>query len=694
MTADPDCALLTPPADPSPRTLLKDMDNHSQEIVDEEDTTLTQTTTTTTTKIPKGLKSLKGLDTLVNQHSVSHHHQSQSTTPSDGNGSEQEDQTGADSGLPVEGDTTMTNKTQSTFATFRAPPTSLSSSAAKDLSSLAFSKLPGQQKNDNGSPSGGELSGSPSNSSLASTRSSAGPGTPSSTEGYHISTTTITTKKRKVRRPTFEPRSSRLDPEALTKNQDPFRGFHTLFWIVMGAYGVITFDEEWTRVGKAFGGTLFSSFSQDAIMLAVSDFGLVLSTGVAFLLIKIIAKGWIRYQNVGMVVQHCVQLLFLLVAIAWTIWRDWPWVQSGFFTLHAITMLMKIHSYIAYNGELSEKLILLKKAEQAYAQHKKDDAMTADDHNTTDDQPHDTEADTSSESSSPLQGSPSPNDTTTDSDQDLTAHRHHRLASEAAAALLQEPATLNSNVLAAEIEELRSDLKCQNGELWPANVTIANFVDYLIVPSLIYELQYPRTTKIRPMYVFEKSVATLGTFTLLYLTTEHYIYPVVFDPTISPLRALVLLLIPFMMNYLMIFYIIFECICNAFAELSRFADRNFYEDWWNCVSFDEWARKWNKPVHHFLLRHVYDSSIESFHLSKSNAALATFFLSSCVHELVMMVVTRKVRLYLFVLQMFQLPLIWMGNNKTVREKPRLANALFWLGMFCGPPLLGVAYCYA
>lgn len=71
------------------------------------------------------------------------------------------------------------------------------------------------------------------------------------------------------------------------------------------------------------------------------------------------------------------------------------------------------------------------------------------------------------------------------------------------------------------------------------------------------------------MYVFEKVVATLGTFTLLYLTTEHYIYPVVFDPTISPLRALVLLLIPFMMNYLMIFYIIFECICNAFAELSR-----------------------------------------------------------------------------------------------------------------------------
>jgi sterol O-acyltransferase len=36
----------------------------------------------------------------------------------------------------------------------------------------------------------------------------------------------------------------------------------------------------------------------------------------------------------------------------------------------------------------------------------------------------------------------------------------------------------------------------------------------------------------------------------------------------------------------------------------RFADRNFYDDWWNSSSFDQFARKWNKPVHEFLLRHV------------------------------------------------------------------------------------------
>ena len=44
-----------------------------------------------------------------------------------------------------------------------------------------------------------------------------------------------------------------------------------------------------------------------------------------------------------------------------------------------------------------------------------------------------------------------------------------------------------------------------------------------------------------------------------------------------------------------------ECICNGFAELSRFADRQFYEDFWNSTSQDEFARKWNRCVpRHFL----------------------------------------------------------------------------------------------
>lgn len=73
------------------------------------------------------------------------------------------------------------------------------------------------------------------------------------------------------------------------------------------------------------------------------------------------------------------------------------------------------------------------------------------------------------------------------------------------------------------------------------------------------------------------------------------------------------------------------------------------------VSWDQFARLWNQPVHFFLLRHVYHSSISSMKVNKHTATLITFFLSACVHELVMLCLFKKLRGYLLALQMFQLP---------------------------------------
>jgi MBOAT, membrane-bound O-acyltransferase family len=41
-------------------------------------------------------------------------------------------------------------------------------------------------------------------------------------------------------------------------------------------------------------------------------------------------------------------------------------------------------------------------------------------------------------------------------------------------------------------------------------------------------------------------------------------------------------------------------VLNVLAELTYFADRGFYADWWNSVSWDQFARDWNRPVHNFL----------------------------------------------------------------------------------------------
>jgi len=190
----------------------------------------------------------------------------------------------------------------------------------------------------------------------------------------------------------------------------------------------------------------------------------------------------------------------------------------------------------------------------------------------------------------------------------------------------------------------------------------------------------------------EKTVATFGTFALLYTVTETFILPRTSNYGDSSfLRALLDLALPFMIAYLLLFYIIFECICNGFAELSYFADRQFYEDWWNSTSWDEFSRKWNKPVHAFLLRHVYASTMTNYQLSRGWAMFITFLVSAVVHELVMTVVTKKFRFYLFFLQIFQIPMIMLSRLPVIKRNKLLGNVVFWLGLYAGFPLLCVGY---
>lgn len=110
------------------------------------------------------------------------------------------------------------------------------------------------------------------------------------------------------------------------------------------------------------------------------------------------------------------------------------------------------------------------------------------------------------------------------------------------------------------------------------------------------------------------------------------------------------------------------------------------------TSYEDFARKWNVPVHRFLRFHVYLQTIRSFNLSKSQASILTFLVSSIFHELVMCVMLGSgPYFYLFFLQMLQLPLIWIGSLPVIQRHPAMANLAFWVSLTMGPPLLTVAY---
>ncbi|GAA5899424.1 hypothetical protein JCM6882_009113 [Rhodosporidiobolus microsporus] len=557
-------------------------------------------------------------------------------------------------------------------------------------------------------------------------------------------------KTLRSRRTHFAPRLSHFDRHNTSSAQDPFRGFWTLFWITIALGGIRTGYRHFQLTGSPFGWTFASLISEDGWALALSDGVMVATTLLCVPYAKLLVSGWIRYYWTGLILQHIGQTAFLAIAVRWTFHRQWPWVQSGFMTLHALSLIMKVHSYCATIGEMSERARQLKKDEarlsslldahggrakaeaDARAAWEKACAETPSISTTPSSasldlpptssslQPPQQPSTTSSEdeSTQPRQLRqritrrksadhrspsrsrssaslthhlhPSKDEAPHEGPETLTWHPNEEIS--AVAIRVAEANEALTSVPPGEEGKDEGEREGKKGVRFPDNVTWYNFIDYLLVPTLVYELEYPRTTSIRPLYLLEKVTATFGTFSLLVLIVEHYVLPVNTGAgDASFVSNLLDLALPFTLCYILIFFIIFECILNFFAEITYFSDRAFYSDWWNSISFDEFSRKWNRPVHTFLLRHVYATSISAYRLSKFSAAFVTFLLSALVHELVMAVVTKKIRLYLFAMQMAQLPLIMLGRAKIFRQHPALGNLFFWTGLLAGFPLLAVCY---
>ena len=263
-------------------------------------------------------------------------------------------------------------------------------------------------------------------------------------------------------------------------------------------------------------------------------------------------------------------------------------------------------------------------------------------------------------------------------------------------------ALLSSEVSACDAE-LRGKCSVTRNH-YPHNLTLGNFAEWTCLPTLVYELEYPRQPHINWLYVLEKGVATFGVIFVMMVVSQAYIYPSVAETVRMKEAGMGVaarweqfpwivsdMLFPLLLEQLLAWYVIWECVLNVLAELTRFADRGFYGDWWNSTSWDQYARSWNVPVHLFLVRHVYHSSISAFRLSRGAATFATFLLSALVHELVMFCLFKKVRGYLFACQLLQVPLVALSRTRFFRARGVVGNVVFWIGLFVGPSVLTSLY---
>ncbi len=85
--------------------------------------------------------------------------------------------------------------------------------------------------------------------------------------------------------------------------------------------------------------------------------------------------------------------------------------------------------------------------------------------------------------------------------------------------------------------------------------------------------------------------------------------------------------------------------------------RGWYSDWYNSTSFAEFSRKWNKPVHEWLLRHVYLDAMRRRGLSPTAALYLTFTVSILAHEVIIWGTLGLVTPYLAILSATQVRLI-------------------------------------
>lgn len=491
--------------------------------------------------------------------------------------------------------------------------------------------------------------------------------------------------------------------------ESPFFGFFTLFWLSMVLLFVQVSMHNWRAYGSILGSNQIMKmmFSHDVLVLGVTDGVMCAATVEAYFLSKLVQKGYINWAKQGWIIQNVWQSIYLATTIWWTWFREWPWTHSIFIFLHCLVFVMKQHSYTFYNGYLSSvsrrrKVLQLKLKQLEHAQPAP--ANMAD---------KDSGADVPSllghsnghlKDHRPSMLRTSTNLVTEQSD----------VATVASAIESGRPFDLAQlqafeSVIKAEISDLNKQLdgKMPSPEKinsYPHNLRLGNFAEFICLPTLVYELDYPRQEETNWWYVAEKTAATFGVLGVMMVVSQGFIYPAVARTVAMKEAGMPLderwkefpfivseMLFPLLIEQLLTWYVIWECILNVLAEVTRFADRGFYGDWWNSVSWDQYARDWNRPVHNFLLRHVYHSSISTFHLSRNAATFVTFLLSALVHELCMAILFKKVRGYLFTMQLLQMPLVTLSRTKLLKGRTVLGNVIFWLGLFVGPSFLTSLY---
>lgn len=223
-----------------------------------------------------------------------------------------------------------------------------------------------------------------------------------------------------------------------------------------------------------------------------------------------------------------------------------------------------------------------------------------------------------------------------------------------------------------------------SGINYPYEVRFKSLLYFMVAPTLCYQTSYPRTARIRKGWVARQLIKLVIFTGFMGFIIEQYINPIVKNSQ-HPLKGNFLyaiervlkLSVPNLYVWLCMFYCFFHLWLNILAELLCFGDREFYKDWWNAKTVDEYWRMWNMPVHKWMVRHIYFPCLQHG-IPKVVALLFAFLVSALFHELCIAVPCHIFKFWAFIGIMFQIPLVVLTNflqNKF--RNSMVGNMIFW-----------------
>ncbi len=184
---------------------------------------------------------------------------------------------------------------------------------------------------------------------------------------------------------------------------------------------------------------------------------------------------------------------------------------------------------------------------------------------------------------------------------------------------------------------------------YPRNVTLSNLSYFWWAPTLVYQPVYPRSVHIRWIFVAKRLGEGVVLSMFIWLASAQYAAPLLRNSLTkiatldiaSIIERLMKLSTISLVIWLAGFFALFQSSLNALAEIMRFGDREFYTEWWNSPSVGVYWRTWNKPVYHFMRRHIY-SPLIGRGWSPHAASAMVFVFSGFLHELAVGVPTHNI----------------------------------------------------